>query len=393
MKKSLRGIEVRGRRVFVREDLNVPLQNGAITDDARLREALPTLRYLIAQGARVIVAAHFGRPKGKRSPEFSLAPVRERLSELLELPATLAPDCIGPEVEALVDALTDGEVLLLENVRFHAEEENNDPAFAQALARLADVYVNDAFGASHRAHASTTGIARFVKPSVAGRLMEKELSVLGQLLANPQRPFVAVIGGAKVSDKIGVIENLLSRVDALLIGGAMAHAFFAAQGCEVGKSLLSADDVPVARALLTRPDAEKLRLPTDVVIATSPTDGESQTVAANAIPADQAAFDIGPATSAAYAEILRAAKTICWNGPLGMFEHERFAAGTRAAAEAIAEATTHGALTVAGGGDSGAALKQFGLSDMLSHVSTGGGASLEFLEGKELPGVAALDDE
>lgn len=397
-KRSLKSIAVRGKRVFVREDLNVPMmKNGpdgtsAITDDSRIAEAVPTIRYLSEQGARVIVAAHFGRPKGKRVPEFSLAPVQQRLSELLGQPVKLAPDCVGDETEAMAQDLADGEVLLLENVRFHAEEEQNDPAFAQTLARLAEIYVNDAFGAAHRAHASTTGVAQFLKPAVAGLLMAKELDILGRLLTSPASPFVAVLGGAKVSDKIGVIENLLPRVDTLLIGGAMAHAFFQAKGYEVGKSLLDPNDVPVAQALLQRDDANKLRLPTDVVVATSPTEGEPRVVAANAIEAAASAFDIGPETGAAYAEILRKAQTICWNGPLGMFENARFAAGTRAAAQAMADATAAGAFTVAGGGDSGAALKLFGLSVKLSHVSTGGGASLEFLEGKVLPGVAALDD-
>lgn len=385
----------------MRVDYNVPLdENGQITDDARITQTLPTLRYLLENGASVVLMAHFGRPKGKRVDSMSLKPVAARLGELLRQDVRLAGDCVGEETDALVDALKPGQVLLLENLRFHAEEEKNDADFATSLARHGDVYVNDAFGAAHRAHASTEGVTKVFreqgKPCVAGLLMAAELEFLGRLLQEPKRPFVAILGGSKVSDKIDVIQNLLPKVDTLLIGGAMSYAFIKAQGHEIGTSLFRDGDDEVAAAIL-KLAADKnydLRLPQDVLVTDRDAeDAQTQAVEANAIPVDLMGMDIGPRTIAEYSAIVEDAKTVLWNGPMGRFEVSPFAQGTRQVAEAVANATQNGALTVIGGGDSAAAVKQFGLVEEMSHVSTGGGASLEFLEGKELPGVAALDDK
>lgn len=400
-KQTIQNIDVKGRRILVRVDYNVPLdENGQITDDARITQTLPTLHYLLENGASVVLMAHFGRPKGQRVDSMSLKPVAARLGELLQQDVQLAQDCVGEETDALVDALKPGEVLLLENLRFHAEEEKNDVAFAAALARHGDVYVNDAFGAAHRAHASTEGVTKVCreqgKPCVAGLLMAAELDFLGQLLQEPKRPFVAILGGSKVSDKIDVIENLLPKVDTLLIGGAMSYAFFKAQGHEIGTSLFRDGDDEVAAAILklAADNNYDLRLPQDVLVTERDAeDAQTQFVAASAIPADLMGMDIGPRTIAEYSAVVEDAKTVLWNGPMGRFEVSPFARGTRQVAEAVANATQNGALTVIGGGDSAAAVKQFGLVEEMSHVSTGGGASLEFLEGKVLPGVAALDDK
>jgi phosphoglycerate kinase len=385
-KKTVRDLDAAGKRVLVRCDFNVPLERGTIADDRRIVEALPTIRHLLGQGAKVILASHLGRPKGGPSPEFSLRPVADRLKELLGQDVGLLPDCVGPEVEQAVQALGPGQAVLLENVRFHAEEEANDPAFAERLAGLAEAFVNDAFGTAHRAHASTEGVARHL-PAFAGFLIEKEIEFLGRALDEPKRPFVAILGGAKVKDKIAVIESLLPKVDKLLIGGGMAFTFLKAQGHEIGKSLLDEGHIEFAKGLVGN---GKVLLPTDVVIADElQEDAEARTVAADAIPPDAIGADIGPETSRAFADEIASAGTVVWNGPMGVFEMEPFAAGTRAVAEAMAAS---GATTIVGGGDSAAAVEEFGLAEKMSHVSTGGGASLEFLEGKELPGIAALQD-
>ena len=388
---TVRQVRVRGQRALTRVDFNVPLKDGNVADDTRIKASLPTIRFLAEAGAKVILMSHLGRPKGKPDLSQSLRPVAGRLAELLGAPVAFADDCVGPEAEAASRALPDGGVLLLENVRFHAEEEKNDPVFASQLAALGDFFVNDAFGSAHRAHASTEGVTHFLSPSVAGLLMEKELDYLGRALESPARPFVAVLGGSKISGKIDVIHNLLPRVDRLLVGGAMAFTFFRAQGYEVGLSLVEADRVEMARELLRGPEAEKLLLPSDTLAATV-LDGSApcRVVSVKAMPVDLAGGDIGPATAAEFAGILRGARTILWNGPMGIFEVPAFAQGTFAVARALAEATKAGAITVVGGGDSAAAVNQAGLESAVSHVSTGGGASLEFLEGRVLPGVAAL---
>jgi phosphoglycerate kinase len=394
-KQGLTDADPRGKRVLVREDFNVPQdESGRITDDRRIAAALPTVRYLLDHNARVILVSHLGRPKGV-DPKWSLKPVAERLSELLGRPVPLAPDCVGPATEVAIKALKPGEALLLENVRFHPEEEKNDPAFARQLAANADLFVNDAFGTAHRAHASTEGVAHFL-PAVAGFLMQRELEVLGAALENPRRPFVAILGGKKVSDKIGVIEHLMEKVDALLIGGGMAFTFLKAKGFEVGRSVLDADGLDLARRVIERAGREgpRLELPVDVVAAREfDADAESQIVPADGIPPGWVGMDIGPQTLARFRDALSGAMTVIWNGPMGVFEMPRFAAGTRAVAEMLAERTAAGATTIVGGGDSAAAVEQMGLADRISHISTGGGASLEFLEGKELPGVAALRDK
>lgn len=400
-KKTINDIQFRNQRVLVRVDYNVPVDpaSGKITDDARIRETLPTLRALLGGGARLILMAHFGRPKGKVVDSMRLAPVAARLSELLGQPVLTAGDCIGPEVEAAVAALTAGQVLLLENLRFHPEEEKNDPGFAASLATLGDIYVNDAFGAAHRAHASTEGVARIMhaagKSCVAGLLMARELEYLTPLLHQPARPFVAILGGVKVSDKIGVIRNLLGKVDTLLVGGAMSYAFAKAKGFEVGTSYFKAEDAPIAAELLelARQDKRDFRLPQDVLVADRDAeDAVTRVVPVNAIPADMMGMDIGPATIADFSAVIEQARTVLWNGPMGRFEVKPFAEGTQAIAQAVGRATAQGATTIIGGGDSAAAVKQMGLADRMSHVSTGGGASLEFLEGITLPGIAALDD-
>jgi phosphoglycerate kinase len=392
-KKTIQDVDVRGKRVLVRVDFNVPLdESGAITDDTRLRAALPTIRYLLDHGAGVILMSHLGRPKGRRDETYSLAPVARRLAELLGRPVELAPDCIGPQVEARARALQPGQVLLLENLRFHREEETDDPAFARALAALGNLYVNDAFGSAHRAHASTVGVAAYL-PAVSGLLMQKELAALGNALEDPERPFAAVIGGAKVSSKLGVLQHLLTRVNLLLIGGGMANTFLYAQGYGVGRSLLEHDLVPTARALLEEAGRRGVQivLPLDAVVAERvASDAAYKEADIAAVPPDGYVVDIGPRTRALFARTLASCRTILWNGPMGIFEIAPFAAGTRAIAQAIADSR---ATSVVGGGDSVAALEELGLTGKMTHVSTGGGATLEFLEGKTLPGVAALNDK
>ncbi|HEU5175130.1 MAG TPA: phosphoglycerate kinase [Gemmatimonadaceae bacterium] len=396
-KKTIRDLPdsaIHGKRAVVRVDFNVPLDDARqITDDTRIRESLPTIQALVERGARVVLLSHLGRPKGKPDPKYSLAPVGARLQELLPgRRVTFVPATIGPDAAAAVNALGDGDVVLLENTRFDAGEEKNDDALARELAALGDVYVNDAFGSAHRAHASTEGIARFLRPAVAGLLMEKELAYLGRALAQPERPFVAILGGAKISGKIDVIEQMLPKVDRMIIGGAMACTFFRALGVETGKSLVEEDRVEMAKSLLARA-GDKLLLPTDALVAPAiDRPDQARAVPRDGIPADQAMFDIGPRSAEAFAEAIRTARTVVWNGPMGVFETAGFDAGTRAVAEAMAKATKGGATTIVGGGDSAAAVADFGLEKAMSHVSTGGGASLEFLEGKTLPGVAALDE-
>ncbi|MGI8587446.1 MAG: phosphoglycerate kinase [Chloroflexia bacterium] len=395
-KMSLRDLDVAGKRSLVRVDFNVPLdkKTGEITDDTRIRAALPTIRALLDAGASVVLMSHLGRPKGV-TPGLSLAPAAVRLRELLPgVPMGFADDCVGEAVEAEARALRPGEILLLENLRFHPEEEANDPALARRLAALGDVYVNDAFGSAHRAHASTEGVAHLM-PAALGLLMEREVAVMGKALENPERPFTAVLGGAKVSDKIAVISNLLGKVDNLLIGGGMANTFLRAQGYFIGDSLAEADLVPQAEGLITEARAKgvALMLPVDVVIGDAfSANAQRRTVPLGEVPEGWRILDIGPATAAAYADAVRSARTLVWNGPMGVFEFEPFAAGTRALAVAAAEATDAGATTIVGGGDSVAAVEQAGVADRISHISTGGGASLEFLEGRELPGVAAIPE-
>ena len=389
MKKTVRDIEVEAKRVLVRVDFNVPLAGGRVTDDTRIRAALPTINYLLDHRAKVILMSHLGRPKGKVVGELRLDPVAERLAELLDRPVRKLDDCIGPEVEAAVAEMQPGDVILLENTRFHPEERANDPAFARKLASLADVFVNDAFGAAHRAHASTVGVAEYL-PSVAGFLMEKEIAVLGQALAAPEHPFVAILGGAKISSKIGVIDNLLTKVDGLLIGGGMANTFLKAQGHEVGQSLVEDDSLDVARETLERA-GKKLTLPVDAVVADRfDAEADSKVVPVDQVPNDWLILDIGPGTVELFKRELAGARTVVWNGPLGVFEFPRFAAGTEAIARFLADLK---ATTIIGGGDVVAAVGQAGVADRIAHVSTGGGASLEFLEGKPLPGVAALEDK
>ncbi|PTL78060.1 phosphoglycerate kinase [Vitiosangium sp. GDMCC 1.1324] len=386
-------MQLTGKRVFIRVDFNVPLEGKRITDDTRIREALPTIKRALEMGGKVILASHLGRPKGP-DPKLSLEPVAARLSELLgpKHEVLLADDCVGDGVRKLVKDLKEGQVLMLENLRFHKEEEANDDAFARELASFADVYINDAFGTAHRAHASTAGMVPFVKEKGAGLLMRKELEYLGGVMKNPAKPFVAILGGAKVSDKIKVIESLLPKVDALLVGGAMAYTFLKAQGIEVGKSRVEEDKLSLATRMLEAAQRLKtsLVLPIDHVASTEPTDkGVVTEVPDRAIPANLMGLDIGPKTRAMFSEHIRNAKTVVWNGPMGMFEVPKYAAGTRTVAESMA--INKGAVTVVGGGDSAAAVNEMGLADKLSHVSTGGGASLEFLEGRDLPGVKALE--
>jgi phosphoglycerate kinase len=386
-KKTVLDVAVAGKRVLVRVDFNVPLENGRVGDDARIRASLPTIRYLLDHGAMPVLCSHLGRPKGKPAPAYSLAPVARRLGDLLDRPVQMAPDCVGPAVERLSRAMRPGDVLLLENLRFHAEEEANDPEFARALPSIADLYVDDAFGSAHRAHASTAGVAAHL-PAVAGFLMERELDFLGRALADPARPFVAILGGAKVSDKIGVIEHLLGVVDALLVGGGMANTFLKARGKEVGESLVEHEKLDVANGLLRR-GGPKLVLPVDVVIAERVTaDAPSRTVSIDDVPAGWRILDVGPRTLYAFGERLRGARTVVWNGPMGVFEIEPFAGGTVALARTLAD--LRGATTIIGGGDSAAAVEKAGVAERMTHVSTGGGASLEFLEGRALPGVAVL---
>ncbi|CAG0948268.1 phosphoglycerate kinase [Anaerolineae bacterium] len=388
-KKTIRDIALKNKRALVRVDFNVPLDDkGQVTDDTRIVASLPTIQYLVEQGAKVILCSHLGRPKGK-DQKFSLRPVAARLQQLLGKPVTFVGDCIGQPVERVVEGMNAGEVVLLENVRFYPEEEKNDPEFAKKLAALGDVYVNDAFGSAHRAHASTEGVTRIL-PGVAGFLMEKELNYLGAALANPARPFVAILGGAKVSDKIKVIENLLPKVDSLLIGGGMANTFLAARGFNIGKSLVEADKIEMAKALMDK-GGVKIVLPVDAIVADKfDANAQNQVVAADAVPGDWLILDIGPKTVDAFAKIIAGAKTVVWNGPMGVFEMPRFAEGTFAVAKCLA---LSGATTIIGGGDSASAVEHAGLADKMTHISTGGGASLEFLEGRVLPGVAALQDK
>jgi phosphoglycerate kinase len=389
-KLTIQDLDLKGKRVFVRVDFNVPIKNAVVTDDLRIREALPTIRYGVDHGAILILASHLGRPKGKPKPEFSLAPAAQRLSELLGQKVKFAPDCIGPEVEKIVRESQPGDVILLENLRFHPEEEANDSEFAKNLAALADLYVNDAFGSAHRAHASTEGIARHVSRAAAGFLMEKELKYLGDALESPRRPFVAILGGAKISDKIEVIENLLGKVDRLLIGGAMMFTFLKSQGKAIGKSLCEDDKLDLARDLLSRAQS-RIVLPSDAVAATGMDDESSaHVVPADRIPDGEMGLDIGPKTSADYSGIINTARTIIWNGPMGVFEKDAFSAGTVNVAKAVAGSN---AISIIGGGDSAAAVAKAGVADRITHVSTGGGASLEFLAGLTLPGVAALSDK
>jgi len=392
-KATVRDIDVKGKRVLVRVDFNVPLDaERNITDDTRIRSALPTIEYLLERGARVILASHLGRPKGQRKEEFSLAPVAKRLEELLGKPVKKLDDCIGAEVEAEVLAMKDGDVILLENLRFYKEEEANDEAFARALASLADIYVNDAFGTAHRAHASTAGVAEFVD-GVAGFLMEKEIEVMGKALSQPERPFVAILGGAKVKDKVGVISNLMEKVDSLIIGGGMAYTFMKAKGLEIGDSIVDDASLGLAGELMEKAKTKGIRflLPVDVVIADKfAEDANTKVVDIDEIPPSWQALDIGPKTRDLFAREIADAKTVVWNGPMGVFEMKPFAEGTRRIARALAESE---AVTIVGGGDSVAAVSEMGFGDKMTHVSTGGGASLEFLEGKVLPGVAALKDK
>jgi phosphoglycerate kinase len=391
-KKTIRDLrDLHGQRIFVRVDCNVPVEDGKITDDTRIRALLPTLQELMAKGARLVLASHLGRPKKGPAPEFSLAPVAARLSELVGRGVTMAPDCIGPDVQRLAGELPDGGILLLENVRFHKEEEANDPAFAKQLVADSGTafFVNDAFGTAHRAHASTEGVSHHVRRSVAGLLMEKELKYLGMALEAPERPFVAVLGGAKVSDKIQVIESLLPRVDALLVGGGMAYTFLRAKGLPTGKSLVEEDKVGLARGLLEKAGG-KIRLPVDHVVAAAfKDDAEHRTLPVDQVPDGWMGLDIGPRTAVAFADEAGRAKLVLWNGPMGVFEMPTFAKGTLAMAKALAEST---GTSIVGGGDSVAAVTEMGLADRIDHVSTGGGASLEFLAGEPLPGVACLED-
>ncbi|MBI4409668.1 MAG: phosphoglycerate kinase [Gemmatimonadetes bacterium] len=398
-KRTLRDLPdsaLRGQRVLVRVDYNVPLEGGRVTDDTRIRATLPTLRYLLERDARVILVSHLGRPKGKWDAAYSLRPVAQRLRELVEAPVSFVADVVGAEAHATADRLKPGEILLLENVRFLPEEETNDAALGEALAALGDVYVNDAFGAAHRAHASTAGVAEVMReegrPAVAGLLLEAELRFLGGALQSPERPFLAILGGAKISGKIDVIENLLPRVDRLLIGGAMANTFLRALGLETGLSLVEEDRLAVARELLERA-GPRLVLPVDCVVAAEAKAGAAtRVVDRDAVPSDARILDVGPKSVGMFRELLSGARTVLWNGPVGMFEVREFAAGTEAVARALAEAAAAGATTIVGGGDTAAAVEAAGVADRMTHVSTGGGASLELLEGRVLPGVAALDD-
>ena len=396
-KKTIEDISPKGKRVLVRCDFNVPMDdNGNITSDKRIVAALPTVKYLIEQGARVILCSHLGRPKGEVNPKFSLAPVAKRLAELLGKEVKMASDVIGDSAKALAAALADGEVMLLENVRYHKEEEKNDPAFAKELAALAELYVNDAFGTAHRAHASTAGVADYL-PAACGYLIGKEIGIMGEALSNPQRPFVAILGGAKVSDKLGVINNLLEKVDTLIIGGGMAYTFLKAKGYEVGTSLVDDEKVSYCKEMMEKAEklGKKMLLPIDTVITSSfpsPIDAEIEvkTVDSNAIPSDMMGLDIGEKTRELFAKTVRDAKTAVWNGPMGVFENPILAAGTIAVAEALANTD---ATTIIGGGDSASAVKKLGYDKKMTHISTGGGASLEFLEGLELPGIACLEDK
>lgn len=392
-KQSVKDVDVKGKRVFCRVDFNVPMKDGQVTDETRIRAALPTIQYLTEQGAKVILASHLGRPKGQAAEELRLTPVAKRLSELLGKDVKKTDEAYGEAVKAEIETMNEGDVLLLENVRFYAGEEKNDPELAKSFAELADLYVNDAFGAAHRAHASTEGIAHHL-PAVSGLLMEKELDVLGKALSDPERPFTAIIGGAKVKDKIGVIENLLEKVDNLIIGGGLAYTFVKSQGHEIGKSLLEEDKIDLAKSYIEKAKEKGVNfyMPVDVVVADDfGEQANTKVVAIEDIPADWEALDIGPKTREIYKDVIQNSKLVIWNGPMGVFELDKFAQGTKAVAQALADASD--TYSVIGGGDSAAAVEKFDLADKMSHISTGGGASLEFMEGKALPGVVALNDK
>ena len=395
-KRLVTDLDVRSKRVLVRADLNVPLQNGEISDDRRVRESLATISWLVDNGARTILMSHLGRPKGEHKPEYSLAPVAAHLSQLLRKDVRLAPDCVGAEVKTSLQGLGDGDVLLLENVRFHAEETANEPGFATELASLGEIFVNDAFGTAHRSHASTAGVTEHIDTCAMGLLMKKELDYLGGALDDPKRPFVAILGGAKVSGKIDVIENLLPRVDTLLIGGGMSYTIFKEMGREIGQSLLEEEAREAAGKLLVQAaeyGPQRLLLPLDILAADRfDNDADTLVCPSDAIPADREGVDIGPETMQIYGDTIRAARTVVWNGPVGVFEMPNFARGTESIARSLADATASGATTIVGGGDSAAAVARFDLAGAVSHVSTGGGASLDYLAGKRFPGVDALDD-
>jgi phosphoglycerate kinase len=395
-KLFIEDLQVKGKRVLMRVDFNVPIEKGVITSEKRIDASLPSIKYLSEHGAKVILMSHLGRPKGEKKPEFSMKPVAENLKTKIAAPVSFVDDCIGDAVVKAVSGMKDGDVLLLENLRFYKEEEKNDPGFSQKLASFGDIYVNDAFGTAHRAHASTEGVTKYIKQCAAGYLMKKELDYLGLAMSSPKHPFAAVMGGAKVSDKIEVITSLLNIVDTLIIGGGMVYTFYKAQGMETGKSLLEADKVDVAKSILAEAKAKgkKLLLPIDDVVAAEfKNDSPSKVVENGQIPKDMMGLDIGPKSIALFCKELENAKTIVWNGPMGVFEMENFSKGTFAIAQALANATAKGATTIIGGGDSASAIKKAGLNKKVSHVSTGGGASLEFLEGKILPGVAALTEK
>ena len=392
-KKSVKDVDLKGKRVFCRVDFNVPMQDGQITDETRIQAALPTIQYLQEQGAKVILASHLGRPKGTVVEELRLTPVAKRLSEKLGQEVKKADEAYGDSVKALISEMNEGDVLLLENVRFYPGEEKNDPELAKQFADLADIYVNDAFGAAHRAHASTEGIAHYL-PAVSGFLMDKELATIGKALSNPERPFTAIIGGAKVKDKIGVIDHLLDIVDNLIIGGGLAYTFIKAQGHEIGQSLLEEDKIDLAKSFIEKAKEKGVNfyMPIDAVIADRfAEDANAKDVSIEEIPADWQALDIGPKTAELYADVIQKSKLVIWNGPMGVFEFDQFANGTKAVAESLAQSKD--TYSIIGGGDSAAAVEKFNLADQMSHISTGGGASLEFMEGKELPGVTALNDK
>jgi phosphoglycerate kinase len=391
-KLTISDLALSGKRVFMRVDFNVPLSEERVSDDTRIEAALPSIRHIMENGGRLILASHLGRPKGKPDSKYSLKPVAERLAELLRTPVHFAPDCVGPEVERIVSGLKNGEILLLENLRFHAEEEKNDPAFAQQLAALCDVYINDAFGTAHRAHASTVGMVSYVRQAAAGFLMQKEIEALSHALTKPEKPYVAIVGGAKISDKIELIENFINIADTVLIGGAMAYTFFRAKGIETGKSLVEPDKIDLARQLMTKASQRNvsIELPVDHMVAPALDSQDASVTSIENTPADRMGLDIGPATVQRYSEILRKAKTIVWNGPMGVFENPKFAQGTFAIARAVAESN---AFSIVGGGDSAAAVAQSGVESKITHISTGGGATLEFLSGERLPGVEALTDK
>lgn len=391
-KKSIQDVELQGKRVFVRVDFNVPMEDGSITDDTRIRAAIPTIQALVDQGAKVILASHLGRPKGEVNEDMRLTAAGERLAQLMNKDVNKLDESIGEAVEAAIANMNDGDIVLLENVRFHKGEEKNDEQLAKAFANLADVYVNDAFGAAHRAHATTEGIAKHI-PAVSGLLMQKELEVLGKALSAPEKPFTAIIGGSKVKDKIGVIENLLNEVDHLLIGGGLSFTFVKALGYEIGNSLLEEDKIELAKSFIEQAKAKgvQLHLPIDAVVAKEfSKDAETQVVDIDAIPEGWMGLDIGPKTVAQFEEVIKSSKLIIWNGPMGVFEMDKFANGTRSVAEAMATTTGY---TIIGGGDSAAAVEKFNVADDMNHISTGGGASLELMEGKDLPGIVALDDK